>query len=231
MRVFAIGDLHLSGFSPKPMNIFGEHWSGHWDNVKESWSELAADDDIVLLPGDLSWAMKLIEAKVDIDAVCAMPGKKVLIKGNHDYWWSSLGQVEAMLTNHTYIIQNNSITFGDYVFAGSRGWTCPGYNGFDEAVDKKLYLREAGRLEMSLKHAKKTAPDKELVCMIHFPPTDAKGTNTLFTDLFEKYGATKVVYGHLHSVNGNNVLEGNLRRVEYSLVSCDYTDFKLVQII
>lgn len=231
MRVFAIGDLHLSGASPKPMNVFGEHWSDHWANIKKNWTELVDSEDIVLLPGDLSWAMKLSDAAVDLGEVCAMPGKKILIKGNHDFWWSSLGQVEALLTNETYIIQNTSITFGDYVFAGSRGWIIPGSNGFDEAVDNKLYLREAGRLEMSLQHAKKTAPKKQLVCMMHFPPTDAQGAQTLFTDLFEKYGAVKVVYGHLHSVNGNNVLGVNLRGVDYSLVSCDFIDFKLAQII
>lgn len=231
MRVFAIGDLHLSGAAPKPMNIFGEHWSDHWTNIKENWTALVDSEDIVLMPGDLSWAMKLSDAAVDLREVCAMPGKKILLKGNHDFWWSSLSQVQALLTNETYIIQNNSISFGDFVFAGSRGWSFPGYNGFDQAVDEKLYLREAARLEMSLQHASKSAPEKQLICMMHFPPTDAQGAQTFFTDLFEKYDAVKVVYGHLHSVSPQNVLNGKLRGIDYSLVSCDFIDFKLAQII
>lgn len=231
MRIFAIGDLHLSGFTPKPMNIFGEHWSEHWANIKQNWTEIVDSGDVVLLPGDLSWAMKLSEAKVDIDEVCAMPGTKILLKGNHDYWWSSLSKVEELLTNETYIIQNNSLYLHDYVFAGSRGWIIPGSNGYDKDVDEKLYLREAGRLQMSLQHARKIAPDKQLIGMMHFPPTDAQGSQTLFTDLFEKFGVSKVVYGHLHSVNPDCVLSGELRGVEYHLVSCDFTDFKLARII
>ena len=230
MRVFAISDLHLSGFSPKPMNIFGDHWNGHWDKIRQDWSARVKKNDVVLLPGDLSWAMKLSEAKVDIDEVCAMPGIKIILKGNHDYWWSSLGRVEEQVSNETYIIQNNSIGFGDYVFAGSRGWRFPEYNSYDKKEDEKLYLREAARLELSLKHAKKHFPDKVLVCMMHFPPSDAAGTKTLFTEILEKNRAKKVVYGHLHSVNSGNLLEGDVRGVEYTLVSCDYTGFKLVEI-
>ena len=231
MKIFAISDLHLSGFSPKPMNIFGSHWDDHWDKIREDWQSRVGRQDVVLLPGDLSWAMKLSEAKVDVDEVCAMPGRKIILKGNHDYWWSSLGKVEAMLSNESYIIQNNSISFGDYVFAGSRGWKFPEYSSYDKINDEKLYLREAGRLELSLKHAKKHSPGKELICMTHFPPSNAEGTKTLFTDLLEKYGAVKVVYGHLHSVNRDNLLSGRLRGVEYKLVACDYTEFKLTEII
>ena len=213
MNIFAVSDLHLSGFSPKPMNIFGSHWDDHWDNIKADWEKRVESEDVVLLPGDLSWAMKLSEAKVDIDEVCALPGRKIILKGNHDYWWSSLSKVEEMLSNESYIVQNNSLSFGDYVFAGSRGWRFPEYKSFDKNTDEKLYIREAGRLELSLKHAKKNHPDKVLVCMMHFPPSDAGGTKTMFTDLFEEYGAAKVVYGHLHNVNENNLLSGVLRGV------------------
>jgi hypothetical protein len=231
MNVYAISDLHLSGSAPKPMNIFGEHWDDHWDKIRDSWLASVSDGDVVLLPGDLSWAMKLDEAKADIDAVCAMPGIKIIIKGNHDYWWGSLSQVESLLTGNTYVLQNNSRRFGDIVFAGTRGWTAPGSKQFDAADDEKLYLREAGRLELSLKHAKKTAPDARLVGMMHFPPADAGGTPTLYTQLFEQYGATDVVYGHLHSGSSRGALSGTLRGVRYTLASCDATEFKLVKII
>ena len=231
MNVYAISDLHLSGHAPKPMSIFGEHWDDHWARIKESWLDTVRPGDVVLLPGDLSWAMRLDEAKTDIDEVCAMPGVKLIIKGNHDYWWGSLAQVESMLSNDTYVIQNNSRRFGDIVFAGSRGWTVPGSNQYSAANDEKLYLREAGRLELSLKHARKNAPSEQLVCMMHFPPADADGAPTLFTRLFEKYGATDVVYGHLHSASIRGALSGEVRGVRYTLVSCDATEFKLVRII
>ena len=230
MRVFAVSDLHLSGFAPKPMDIFGDKWTGHWDKIQADWSSRVSKEDVVLIPGDISWAMKLSEASVDLKQVCAMPGKKIILRGNHDYWWSSLSQVEALLTNETYIIQNNSISFGDFVFAGSRGWHFPEYKTYDKETDEKLYLREAARLELSLAHAKKNCPDKELVCMMHFPPSDSTGTKTLFTDLLEKYSAKIVVYGHLHSVNSSNLLAGNLRGVGYTLVACDYTGFRLARI-
>ena len=231
MNVYAIGDLHLSGFTPKPMDIFGEHWDGHWDKIKHSWNSVVRPDDVVLIPGDISWAMRLDEAKVDLDEVCAMPGTKLIIKGNHDYWWGSLSQVEALLSNNTFVLQNNSRRFGDVVFAGSRGWTTPGSKQYDPATDEKLYLREAGRLELSLKHARKAAPDARLVCMMHFPPADSSGSPTRFTELFEQYGVTDVIYGHLHAASIRGALSGVVRGVCYTLASCDATEFKLVKII
>lgn len=230
MNIYAVADLHLSGFSPKPMNIFGEHWDGHWEKIKSSWLEVVRSEDIVLIPGDLSWAMRLDEARGDLSEICAMPGVKLIIKGNHDYWWGSLSQVESLLSNETYVIQNNSRSFGGFVFAGSRGWTVPGSKQYDPAEDEKLYLREAGRLELSLKHAKKTSPAARLICMMHFPPADANGTPTLYTQLFEQYGVTDVVYGHLHSASIRGALSGIVRGVRYTLVSCDATEFKLVKI-
>lgn len=231
MNVYAISDLHLSGFAPKPMNIFGEHWDGHWEKIRESWLSVVRDRDIVLIPGDLSWAMRLEEAKADIDEICAMPGFKLIIKGNHDYWWGSLTQVQSLLSNDTFVLQNNSRLFDGIVFAGTRGWTVPGSKQYDAAADEKLYLREAGRLELSLKHARKTAPEARLVCMMHFPPADSGGSQTLFTQLLEQYGATDVVYGHLHSGSIRSALSGIVRGVCYTLVSCDATEFKLVKII
>ena len=125
MNIYAIGDLHLSGASPKPMDIFGDHWADHWVKIKENWHSLVKADDIVLIPGDLSWAMRPEEAATDISEICALPGRKVLIKGNHDYWWGSIVKVRSMLTNYTYALQNDSIVFDDFVIAGTRGWDMP----------------------------------------------------------------------------------------------------------
>ena len=231
MNIFAISDLHLSGFSPKPMDIFGEHWAGHWQKIKDSWHRLVSQDDLVLIPGDISWAMRLSEATPDIEEICALPGKKVLLKGNHDYWWSSLSAVSSLLSNETYALQNNSYSFGEYVIAGTRGWTSPSTNQFDPLNDQKLYVREAGRLELSLAHAKKHAPDAKLIGMMHFPPADQHGSKSLYTDLFEKYGAVHVVYGHLHSASIRYALSGKIRGIQYTLVSCDATGFSLVKIV
>ncbi len=231
MSIYAIGDLHLSGFSPKPMDIFGDHWTGHWGNIKQDWQKTVSSDDLVLLPGDLSWALRLSEAAGDMREICSLPGKKVMIKGNHDYWWSSLAQVKSLLCNNTEAIQNNSCVYKDYVIAGSRGWTTPGTSQYNAKDDEKLYLREAGRLELSLKHAKKASPEAKLICMMHFPPSGKQGNETLYTKLFEEYGAVHVVYGHLHSGSIQNALSGVVRGVKYTLVSCDALGFKLAKII
>ncbi len=231
MNIYAIGDLHLSGFLPKPMDVFGEHWNGHWDKIKEDWHIRVKSDDVVLLPGDLSWAMRLDEARIDIGCICAMPGIKILLKGNHDYWWGSFTQVNSLLSNNTFALQNNSLEFGDYVFAGTRGWLCPSNRQYTAATDEKLYKREAGRLELSLSHARKTAPDKQLIGMIHYPPTDQDGSPSLYTELFEKYGVCDVVYGHLHASSIKGALSGSIRGVRYALVSCDATAFKLHKVV
>jgi predicted phosphohydrolase len=231
MNLYAIGDLHLSGFMPKPMDVFGEHWNGHWDKIKESWLQQVSEGDVVLLPGDLSWAMRLNEARTDIAHICEMPGTKVLIKGNHDYWWGSLAQVNSLLFGNTTALQNNSLVVGDYVIAGTRGWLCPGNRQYSAETDEKLYMREAGRLELSLSHARKAAPDKTLIGMIHYPPSDQDGSPTLFTDLFEKYGASQVVYGHLHAASIKGALSGTVRGVIYTLVSCDATQFSLCKLV
>ena len=154
MSIFAVGDLHLSGALPKPMDVFGDHWTEHWSKIKEHWQSAVTEDDLVLIPGDISWAMKLLEAAADLSDICSLPGTKLIIKGNHDYWWSSLSQVNSLLSNRSFALQNNSFIFGGYVIAGSRGWTCPVSNQYNPKEDEKLYIREAGRLETSLKHAK-----------------------------------------------------------------------------
>ncbi|MFA5675122.1 MAG: metallophosphoesterase [Christensenellales bacterium] len=231
MKIYAISDLHLSGQCYKPMGIFGRQWENHWNKIRQSWNSLVSERDIVLLPGDLSWAMRLNEARVDLDAICAMPGKKVILKGNHDYWWSSLTSVKALLFNNTYALQNNCIDFGEFVIAGTRGWVCPGNRQYQASADEKVYIRETMRLELSLRSAKKAAPDARLIGMMHYPPSDGSGTPTGFTDMFEKYAAEHVVYGHLHADSIAGALTGGVRGVAYSLVSCDAADFSLVRVV
>ena len=150
MRIFAISDLHLSINNPKPMDIFGPVWDGYLDTIEKDWVEKVSSEDIVLIPGDISWAMRLAEAEADLNFLCDFPGQKFIIKGNHDYWWGSIGEVRKRLTNNTYAIQNDAAKIGNYIICGSRGWLIPD-NGVREPQDEKIYKRELIRMELSLK--------------------------------------------------------------------------------
>lgn len=231
MKVYAISDLHLSGSSGKSMDVFGGHWQDHWQKIEQSWTASVCDQDIVLVPGDLSWAMTLEQALPDLRLICSMPGNKVILKGNHDYWWNSLSKVNSYLFNNTYALQNNCVNFGEFVIAGTRGWVYPGSRLYQAGSDEKVFLRETIRLELSLSCAKKTAPDARVIGMMHYPPSDNTGTPTSFTNLFEKFSVEHVAYGHLHANSISYALSGNVRGINYSLVSCDATDFSLIRIV
>ncbi len=225
MKIYAISDLHLSTVDNKAMDIFGDNWYLHWEKIKSSWQELVSKDDLVLLPGDLSWAMKAVDALPDINSVSEMPGKKLILRGNHDYWWQSYSKVCQMLPEHMYALQNNSFEIGGMSICGSRGWTCPsGYNYSEE--DGKIYKREIARLELSLKSAK-CIPE---VCMMHYPPFNEKREPSGFTKLFSDYGVRLVVYGHLHGKTLDKAFCGVIDRVFYQPVSCDYLNFSLLQV-
>lgn len=231
MKVFAISDLHLSINNPKPMDIFGPVWDNYLEDIEKDWAEKVSEDDLVLLAGDLSWAMKLEDAKSDIDYVAKLKGKKVIIRGNHDYWWGTISGVRNNLGPNFYAVQNDSIKIGDYIICGSRGWTVPEIRELGQE-DKKIYDRELIRLEMSLKSAKEKQQNGEkIICMIHFPPFNTKREDTGFTQLFEKYGITTVVYGHLHGNFPKSDLVVEKNGVTYYLTSCDKTKNKLVEII
>lgn len=223
MSVYAIGDLHLSGAVDKPMGIFGARWTDHWARIKNDWSIRVKDNDIVLLPGDISWAMNPEEAGIDIDSIGDMPGRKVMIKGNHDYWWSTISKVRKRLPPSVYAIQNDSVEIGEYTICGTRGWNLPGTKGYDEH-DRKIYLRELERLKLSLKHA---ARNKKLIVMLHYPPFDEKGRPSDFAEIIGCYSPLHVVYGHLHGESTNNAFEGLYKGTYYHLVSCDYLECKL----
>lgn len=227
MRIFAIGDLHLSGAQPKSMDVFGRHWARHWDRIRANWREVVQPQDVVLVPGDISWAMDLGGAQVDLDEICQMPGQKVLLRGNHDYWWSSLSRVRAALWGDTYALQNDCIRLGDVAVCGTRGWLCPNPGQFS-AQDEKIYNRELGRMELSLKAFQKTGlPTENLVVMTHYPPFNDHQEPSGFTALYAQYGVKRAVYGHLHGAGLRNAYEGTMDGVQYFLTSCDYLEFKL----
>ena len=231
MSLYAIGDLHFSTVNPKPMNIFGNNWDNHEQKIVENWKCVVNDDDTVLVLGDTSWAMNLQDAKADLDIVKSLPGKKIFIKGNHDYWWASLSKVNAMYQEDDMnFIQNGYFTYEDYAICGSRGWLCPNKIKFDEN-DLKIYKREGLRLEMSIQAAKKAGYDN-LIVITHYPPTNDELQESEFTKLYERYGVKKVLYGHLHGlVSFERGLKGVRNGIENTLASSDYLDFKLVKVL
>lgn len=228
MKIWAISDLHLSVNNPKPMDIFGPAWDDYVDNVFADWKVKVEENDIVLMAGDFSWAMRLEEAKADFDLLKALPGKKIIIKGNHDYWWSSISSLRKILPENFYALQNDALKFENCIFCGTRGWLLPDENF--SAENQKIYDREIIRLEMSLKKAQELKTDSEKIyCLLHYPPTTPAKLDTGFTNLIEKYGVCKVVYGHLHAKKNPELLyEKN--GIQYYLTSCDMVGQQLVLI-
>lgn len=226
MKIFAIGDLHLPGGDDKPMSVFGAHWDGHFDKIRQDWIRKVSDEDVVLLPGDLSWAMQLEHALPDLNAVGELPGKKIILRGNHDYWWCGINHLREILPKGMYALQNDAMVLGDVAFCGSRGWTLP---AGDEGENKRIYDRELIRMELSLGRAEKIGASR-LVMLTHYPPLDEKHNDTPVSALMEKYGVTDVVYGHLHGASLRGAYTGMRKGIRYYCVSCDGLGFQLCQL-
>ncbi len=222
MSVFAISDLHLPA-RQKPMDVFGAHWANHFEKIKESWYARVDDSDIVLLPGDLTWAMHLEEAMEDIRRVGELPGKKLILRGNHDYWWSAIGRVRRALPENMFAIQNDAMLLDGILFAGTRGWMLP--NAESKEEDVRIYERERLRLEMSLKTARRLSQEAPLVVMLHYPPLSE---NTIgFSDILSEYGVSDCVYGHLHGACIAGAIRGLRNGIRYHQVSCDGLNFQM----
>ena len=224
MSIYAIGDLHLS-MDPKidkPMDIYGGIWVDHARKVKENCEKKITDNDTLIIAGDISWALKLPDAMADLEWISKLPGKKVCFKGNHDLWWSGIKKLNTLFDDITFM-QNDVYMVEKIAICGTRGWICPGTDGFD-ASDEKIYKRELLRLEASLKAAI-AADAQEIIGFIHYSPTNDKKQLSGFTDLFEKYGVKEVVFGHLHGHDAERNKEPfNLNGVTYRLVSLDGID-------
>ncbi len=229
MSIFAISDTHLSTANPKPMDIFGDKWQNHWQQIAEDWQSKVTDEDTVLIAGDISWAMNELDAKPDIDLICNMPGKKVLIKGNHDYWHNSLTKTRAMLYNGAFYLQNDCYEGDDFCIAGTRGWIDKDEKGFGES-DAKIYKRELDRLRLSLNAAVKCG--KPIIGMMHYPPYAQGKRSSEFTRLFKEFGVKTVVYGHIHgeAFKYFDYSDAYIDDACYILTSCDYLKFKLRRI-
>ena len=231
MKLFAIGDLHLSFGEQveKPMDIFGGQWVGHTERLYQSWHQQVGEQDVVIICGDISWGLRLEEAKADLDWIHDLPGKKLLFKGNHDLWWQSVNKLNQLYDDGTMIfVQNRCHLLEEKdgrrtAICGTRGWICPGTEGFS-LHDKKIYERELLRLRLSLEEGKNAKADR-IIGVLHYPPTNDKIQHSGFTELMSEYGAKICVYGHLHGKESfRHGLQGVLNGVEYKLVSLDYVE-------
>lgn len=223
MSLFAIADLHFGALVDKPMDRFGENWRNHRRKIVENWERCVSEKDTVLLPGDLSWGMRMEEAAADLDMIYGLPGRKILLGGNHDYWWKSSAKLEARYPGMRFL-KNGCDWYEDWAICGTRGWLCPNAAHFTPH-DEKLYEREQIRLRLSLNMALASGAEKILL-MFHFPPVNEKQEPSAFTEILGEYAVRKVVYGHLHGQESHKTaFQGVWNGVEYALVSSDYLDF------
>lgn len=230
MRVFAISDLHLSEANHKPMSVFGDDWHDHWDKIRENWLAKIHEDDIVLIGGDISWAMTLDEARLDLQSIAELPGTQILLKGNHDYWWSSISRVRAVLSNNQRALQNDCVKIGNLCIAGTRGWIGPGYPEY-KAADEKIYKRECARLELSLTSAEQMMETGDhLILLMHYPPFSDRKETTELVRIIEQARPACVVFGHIHTPSRAKWLEGTYNGISYIMSACDYLHFDPIEI-
>jgi predicted phosphohydrolase len=206
----------------KPMDVFGEKWYKHDENIKNNWLRLISPEDTVLIAGDISWSMNMEEGIKELAWIHELPGEKMLIKGNHDYWWNSITKLNKMYED-MHFIQNNFFEYKDIAICGTRGWICPHSDNF-VSKDQKIYERELIRLRLSLEAAKNSG-HKRIFSMIHYPPTNDKNVETGFTELFNEFNVEKIIYGHLH-----NNFQSKIQNEKYILTSCDFIDFTPIKL-
>ncbi len=232
MALYAISDLHLPIGVDKPMDIFGSNWENYVLRLEKNWKNIVTDDDTVVINGDISWAMYLEESIPDFAFIERLPGKKVISKGNHDYWWTTMSKLSKFLEENEFksieFMQNNAIMYNDIAICGTRGWSYLG-NGDASEDDKKIYERELGRLELSINDAKKHNPEK-IIVFFHYPPINTDLAETGFTKILKDNNVDLCLYGHLHNAKRQNIVEGEHSGVKYMLVSCDYRDFMPVKL-
>lgn len=249
MAIWALGDLHLAiNIVEKSMEEFGEPWLGYVKNMENHWTDNIQAEDLVLIPGDISWATRLEDAKVDLDWIGRLPGTKLILRGNHDYWWTSLSKIGKIMPPSMHVIQNNAFHWKGVGIGGTRLWDIPGIS-FKEFIDlrdnpkskrvpgtetdpeetRRLYERELGRLELSLKCFK--PEDKTRIAMLHYPPLGADMQPTEVTQMLEKYKVNICIFGHLHNLKKGVDLFGELNGIKYILTASDYLNFKPLKIL
>ena len=231
MSIYVIADLHLSFSQNKPMDIFGDNWESHAEKIKENWIKKVKADDYVILPGDFSWATYIEDTKLDFSYLNSLPGKKILLKGNHDYWWTTLKSMRKFVKENEFenidFLYNNSYLVEDKIIVGTRGW-----NVLDSEDDKKMIKRETARLELSIKDGiQKYGNEREIIAFLHYPPITQNNLNKLenreFINMLKKYNIKRCYYGHLHGQSHKDAVVGIIDGIEYKLISADYLNFDL----
>jgi predicted phosphohydrolase len=231
ITIYGISDIHLSLANPKPMDIFGEHWKNHAERIAEAWDTLVKSNDVVLIAGDTSWAMKLADAKPDLDYILARPGRKIMIRGNHDYWWGreATNKIQRMLGTNVTLLNGTSTTIDGIGIGGTRGWRLDdiGLDGYEHG-DIRIFNREIAYLRRALASIPADAHTK--IALLHYPPFDLNLEPNEFRNVLEEFGVNILVYGHVHKGIGN-YLEGNIGGIDYHLAAVDHTGFKPKPII
>lgn len=220
--IFAIGDLHFGNTGEKPMDIFGDNWLNHEEIITANWKSLVGENDLMLLAGDISWALRLKDAWEDLRKIDELPGRKIMIKGNHDYWWGSLKKLNDLEFETIDFLQNNSFIYDDVAIVGTRGWSSIDGDKSD-LQDKKIFDRELNRLELSLLSIKDKA--KKIIVMLHYPPFNIDCTTNEFVELMKRFNVDICIYGHLHAEGHKYVMEGIIDEIEFHCISSDFIDF------
>ncbi len=231
MAIYTIADLHLSFNENKPMDIFGNNWNGHTEKIKENWLKKVEVSDTVILPGDFSWSMYLKDTVKDFEYLNSLPGRKILLKGNHDYWWTTITSMNKFVEENHFeninFLLNNSYLVEDKIICGTRGWAIT-----DTENSSKMIKRECNRLELSILYGiEKFGNDKEIIVFMHYPPILKQNLQenkmTDFMKMLKKYNVKRCYYGHLHSTSINDAVEGEVFGVNLKLVSADGLNFNL----
>lgn len=224
--IYAIADLHLDYTEEKSMEVFGEKWEDYQERIFKNWQEIVTDQDTVLIPGDISWAMNIEDAKIDLEKIDKLNGRKIMLRGNHDYRWSSLKKLNDLNLSTIDFLQNNSFEVEDYLICGSRGRISKDNKNFDDH-DEKIYKRELLRLKNSLEYEK---TDKKKIVMTHYPPLNYDKSFNDFFYLCKDYKVEHLIYGHLHGKGHNLIVEGEYEGIKVKCVAGDYLDFKVERI-
>ncbi len=228
MSLFVLSDTHLSLYNDKPMDIFGNRWQDYASKLDKGWKAVVTDNDTVIISGDVSWGISLEEAKLDLQYIDSLPGKKIISKGNHDYWWSTASKINKFFEeNNIKTIQcmhNNAFTVGNVTVCGTRGWYNEGKNAPREADYDKIVAREAGRLELSIQEGLKKSQEDEILVFLHFPPVYKDYVCTEIMEVLHKYNVKNVYYGHIHGVyNLPSTFE--FEGINFTITSADYLNF------
>ena len=234
MALYAISDLHLAQSINKPMDVFGSNWEDYMTKIKCNWQEIVKDDDYIIMPGDLSWATYLEQSYKDFEYLNELPGIKIISKGNHDYWWTTVNKLNKFIQQNQFekiiFLHNNYVMYKQTAICGTRGWDCP-VSGIISAEDEKIYNRELQRLELSIKSCLMNNPH-EIIAALHYPPVNRyKDMNSGFIEILKKYQVKKCIYGHLHADSQKNALVGRYEDIDFYLVASDYVDFSPVKLL